>query len=162
MSDHMTFEEFKQHLTNLTPDGNFSFGFNWLDYVKTRMNDDIINKHVDNLKKVYGDTGIDFKDKSVYDIGSGSGLSSVSFAKLGCSKILSVDVDPYSVEATALTKAKFSPPGINWTVKHHSILDNPIVEPNSFDIVYSWGVLHHTGAMYTGIELAQQRVAGGG
>lgn len=162
MSEDMTFEEFKQHLTNLTPDGDFSFGFNWLDYVKTRMNDDIINKHISNLQKIYGGTGIDFRGKSVYDIGSGSGLSSLSFAKLGCNKILSVDVDPYSVEATALTKEKFSPPNIDWTVKHHSILDDSITAPNSFDIVYSWGVLHHTGNMWQAIKNTIPMVKSGG
>ena len=31
-----------------------------------------------------------------------------------------------------------------------------------YDVVYSWGVLHHTGAMWLGIESAIQRVAEGG
>lgn len=31
-----------------------------------------------------------------------------------------------------------------------------------FDVVYSWGVLHHTGAMWVGLELAAQAVVPGG
>jgi len=149
--NNMSFEEFRQHLTNMTSDGDFSFGFNWLDYVKTRLNEDIINQHISNLIKVYG-SSMSFEGKSVYDIGCGSGLSSVSFAKLGCNKILSVDVDTFSVQATNYTREHFSPPNIDWTVQHHSILDESIVEPESFDIVYSWGVLHHTGNMWQAIK----------
>jgi SAM-dependent methyltransferase len=35
-------------------------------------------------------------------------------------------------------------------------------ELGTFDVVYSWGVLHHTGEMMRALELAQQRVAPGG
>ena len=57
----ISFEEFKEHLSNMSEDGivvrpdneEFSFGFNWLDYVKNRMNEDTIAIHVNNLKGLY-------------------------------------------------------------------------------------------------------------
>jgi 2-polyprenyl-6-hydroxyphenyl methylase/3-demethylubiquinone-9 3-methyltransferase len=32
----------------------------------------------------------------------------------------------------------------------------------AFDVVYSWGVLHHTGSMWVGIEHCIAKVAPGG
>jgi hypothetical protein len=60
----------------------------------------------------------------------------------------SFDYDPHSVAATTkLRTSTNSPP--QWKVEHGSILDKNYVRSlGQFDIVYSWGVLHHTGAMW--------------
>lgn len=86
----ITLDEFKKHLSNMSEDGitmrddgEFSFGFNWMDFVKNRMNEDIISMHVNNLNELYSSINISLKGKSVFDIGCGSGLSSLSFARLG-------------------------------------------------------------------------------
>jgi ubiquinone/menaquinone biosynthesis C-methylase UbiE len=169
----ITLEEFKTYLTNLgdensgvvvRDDGDFSFGFNWLDFVKTRMSEDIISMHMNNLNELYDQIGIPLQGKSLFDIGCGSGLSSLSFARLGCTKITSMDIDPFSVQATQYTKNNFwKGPNIDWTVHHRSILDeNFLVPDNSFDVVYSWGVLHHTGDMWNAIRNSVRAVKPGG
>lgn len=175
---HITFEEFKEHLTNmdvdgvtLRQDGEFSFGFNWLDYVKTRMDENIIGMHMANLKDIYDQIDYDLTGKTLLDIGCGSGLSSISFARLGCNKITSIDIDEYSVEASQYTKANFSNDA-DWNIFRASILDGleretqglpwPIVEKESQDIVYSWGVLHHTGDMWAAIRNAVDMIKPGG
>ena len=43
-----------------------------------------------------------------------------------------------------------------------SIFDPQIESMGSFDFVYSWGVLHHTGDMYRALRGAAGRVAPGG
>ena len=103
----ITLDEFKSHLSNMTDegihfrdDGEFSFGFNWFDYVKNRMNEDIIAMHMNNLQDLYQQIDVSLQGKSVFDIGCGSGLSSLSFARLGCTKITSLDIDEFSVKAT--------------------------------------------------------------
>ena len=43
---------------------------------------------------------IDLKDKTVFDIGSGSGILSVGALKLGAKQVEAVDIDILGVEAT--------------------------------------------------------------
>jgi len=54
---------------------------------------------------------------------------------------------------------RYFPGDDDWTIEQGSILDAvwaPLL--GTFDIVYSWGVLHHTGAMWTALELAASLV----
>ena len=104
----------------------------------------------------------DVAGKDVIDIGSGSGLHSLCFKTLGARRLVSFDYDPKSVQATRTLKER-TPENDNWTVLHGSILDRPFVDSlGKFDVVYSWGVLHHTGAMWEAIENAAGMVAPGG
>lgn len=168
----VTLEQFKQFLTNMSDegvivrdDGEFSFGFNWLDFVKKRMDEEIIALHQNNLKELYDQIGVNLAGKSVFDIGCGSGLSSISFGRLGCNKIISMDIDQFSVQATNYTKSVFwKGKEIDWKVHQRSIfdLDDSICPPNSVDIAYSWGVLHHTGSMWDAIRKSVSTVKPGG
>ena len=95
-------------------------------------------------------------------MGSGSGLFSLAARRLGA-HVHSFDYDPQSVACTAELKRRFFPDDPEWTVEEGSILDNQYVSGlGLFDVVYSWGVLHHTGAMWVGIEHALSRVVCGG
>lgn len=88
----------------MTPDGNFSFGFNWLDYVERRVTPEIISSHQDDLLEIYKD--IPTRGKLI-DIGSGSGLSSLCFRRLGFESVYSVDLDPHSITAATLLMNRF-------------------------------------------------------
>lgn len=97
------------------------------------------------------------------DIGSGSGLFSLAAVKLGA-KVTAFDFDPDSVECGQILKA-MEPAAIQarWSVCQGSVLDAPFVDRlGTFELVYSWGVLHHTGAMWQAIHNAAGRVAAGG
>lgn len=162
MENVLTFDEFKAKATNLTINGDFSFGYNWLDFVRNRLTENIISSHQNNLKEIYDKIGIDLAGKSLFDIGCGSGLSSLSFQRLGCNKIISLDIDQYSVQASNLTKEKFSRNPSEWQIHQGSILDISVVEDESMDVVYSWGVLHHTGDMWNALRKAVRPVKKGG
>ena len=100
--------------------------------------------------------------KTFLDIGSGSGLSSLAARRMGA-KVYSFDYDPRSVACTAELRRRFFPDDSDWVVAQGSALDTRYLSTlGTFDIVYSWGVLHHTGAMWLGIENAINRVTGGG
>ena len=48
----------------------------------------------------------------------------------------------------------------DWRVERGSVLDADYIDQlGRFDVVYSWGVLHHTGAMWQALEHAQRPVA---
>ncbi len=87
----------------------------------------------------------DFNNKTFLDIGSGSGLSSLAAIRLGA-KVTSFDYDVESVNTSNRLKEKF---GIkNWEIMQGSVLNKTFLNSlGKFDIVYSWGVLHHTGNM---------------
>ncbi len=142
----------------MSENGKFSFGLNWIDYVKTKLNDTIVENHTSNISMYYKD--YDLSSMSVLDIGCGSGLSSLSFNLLGCKNIHSIDVDKNSVSACELTKEKYSNyVKNNWTIENKSILDEEFVKSSpKYDIVYSWGVLHHTGNMWKAIKNATSLV----
>ena len=61
----------------------------------------------------------------------------------------SFDYDPESVACTEQLKQRNDPTDIAWTIEPGSVLDPDYLRTlGSWDIVYSWGVLHHTGAMW--------------
>src|SRR5690606_32453090 len=96
------------------------------------------------------------------DVGSGSGLLSLAAQRLGAN-VHSFDYDPQSVACTREMKRRFAPDADDWTIEEGSALDAEYLAglPPA-DVVYSWGVLHHTGEMWRAIDLVSQRVAPGG
>ena len=138
----------------------FSFGKNWKDYIKKSLNRqrlDLAEKSIKESLKTR-----DLKGKVFMDIGCGSGLFSLSAYRLGASRVISFDVDPHSVECCKFLRSRESNPKI-WEVYHGSVLDEKFLSrlPKA-DIVYSWGVLHHTGNMWKAIENACSKVKDGG
>ncbi|MFC7649810.1 hypothetical protein ACFQX6_62830 [Streptosporangium lutulentum] len=64
---------------------------------------------------------------------------------------------------TALRLRQAFAPGADWVIEQGSILDGDYVARlGTFDLVYSWGVLHHTGAMWKAFEASIGLVAPGG
>jgi 2-polyprenyl-6-hydroxyphenyl methylase/3-demethylubiquinone-9 3-methyltransferase len=134
---------------------SFSFGRNWNRYVRT-VDDAKIAGAVEDIRARLG-TGV--RGKRVIDVGCGSGIHSLAFHRLGASRVVSFDADPHSVTATTTLWERENRPS-SWEIRPGSILDpRMIASLGQFDVVYSWGVLHHTGAMWQGIENAAKLVA---
>jgi SAM-dependent methyltransferase len=140
-------------------DRRFEFGENWRSFLN-RLDADRIAEAEKSLKWLLACERFD--GRRFLDIGSGSGLSSLIARRLGA-RVVSFDYDPQSVKCTATLRDRFFPNDPDWLVEQGSILDRGFLRKlGQFDIVYSWGVLHHTGAMREAIENAAQLVAPGG
>jgi SAM-dependent methyltransferase len=134
----------------------FSFGANWMDYVNT-VSEASIQAARDDIERWLG--AVRVRDKTILDIGCGSGLHSLVFHRMGARRILSMDVDPRSVQAARALWQKEGRPE-QWIIEGGSILDGTFLSTvGVFDMVYAWGVLHHTGAMWEALENASRLVA---
>lgn len=135
----------------MTNSVTFSFGENWLNYL-TVLNEKRFQAARQSLVDLLGLA--DLTNHTFLDIGCGSGLFSGAAVVLNAQTVTSVDVDLQSVTACRQLKAQLGEPP-QWSVLHGSILEQSLLaELSKSDIVYSWGVLHHTGAMWQAIENA--------
>lgn len=139
---------------------SFSFGANWKRFVSEGFDPERLEIARRHILAFLGRK--DLRGASFLDVGSGSGLSSLSTYDAGADRVVSFDLDPLSVEASRRLRAlRGDPP--NWTVLQGSILDDDFVRSlEPADIVYSWGVLHHTGAMWRAVANAARLVRPGG
>ncbi len=139
--------------------GRFAFGRNWARYLR-RLNDQRIALAEASLVRMTRIT--DFSGKSLLDVGSGSGLFSLAARRLGAT-IVSFDFDRDSVSCTEYLRERFGQATDQWQIHRGSVLDGAFMRSlGTFDIVYSWGVLHHTGDMWTAVDNAAAAVAEGG
>ena len=120
---------------------HFDFGKNWSAYSETISEDDI-DSAIEQLRHLLDLQTL--KGKSFLDIGCGSGIHSLSALKLGAERIHAIDIDPNSVHTTRKVLDKYWKAG-NYTVEQRNIFEIDQSSITQHDIVYSWGVLHHTG-----------------
>jgi len=137
----------------------FEFGKNWSNFLR-RIDERAIAESMNAVRSALRAENLG--GLTVLDIGSGSGLSSLVFRRLGAS-VTAFDFDPGSVACTQELKRREGSTDVEWTVSRGSILDDEFIKSlGQFDVVYSWGVLHHTGEMWRAIESAQRAVRLGG
>ena len=140
-----------EQLIHSIDDRRFAFGANWTRYLEL-LNDARIQNAEKSLKQMLKVTTL--QGRKFLDIGSGSGLFSLAARRLGA-YVHSFDYDPKSVACALELRTRFFPGDSNWTIEQGSVLDEKYVRSlGKFDVVYSWGVLHHTGAMWRALEYA--------
>jgi len=136
---------------------HFAFGENWQSFLHTVTEQNIADA-VRGLERLMPASEI--RDRRFFDIGCGSGLAMLAARRLGARSVDGVDIDPASVAAARALLSK-QLPADGWSVRTASVFDlSP--EHGRYDVVHSWGVLHHTGDMWSAIGKAAALVAPGG
>ena len=145
-----------ERVIHRTEDRRFEFGENWSRFLEV-ISDTRIQKAEESLKQMLKVSTL--RDRTFLDIGSGSGLFSLAARRLGA-RVHSFDYDKRSVACTLNLKRQYCRDDKGWTIEEGSVLDEEYMRSlGKFDIVYSWGVLHHTGAMWQALENAHVPVA---
>ncbi len=127
----------------------FEFGKNWANFLQNLTEQRILEAQ----KSLQDKLGVEnLANKTFLDIGSGSGIFSLAAFRLGAT-VYSFDYDDNSVKCTNHLREKYADNDANWSVVQGSVLDEAFIEKiPAMDIVYSWGVLHHTGDMYRALN----------
>lgn len=137
----------------------YAFGKNWKQFLAT-VDEESVRASVASMVDLFGMDSL--AGRSFLDVGCGSGLSSLAALHLGADRVRSFDYDLDSVEATRELRSRAGSPE-HWEVSRGDVLDRGfLAELGRFDIVYAWGVLHHTGSMWDAIRKAASLVEPGG
>jgi 2-polyprenyl-6-hydroxyphenyl methylase/3-demethylubiquinone-9 3-methyltransferase len=144
--------------TEIRAGDRFPFGGNWRSFIEL-VDDERTAAAVDSLVQALG--AADLSGRTFLDVGCGSGLFSLAAHRLGA-RARSLDYDAEAVATTIELRRRFAPDA-DWTVEQGSILDERLVdELGRFDVVYAWGVLHHTGDLWAAMDLVSRLVTPGG
>ena len=148
-----------EHKGEIERGERFAFGQNWARFLRV-LNADRIAAAEKSLVDMLGVSRLD--GKSFLDIGSGSGLFSLAARGLGAT-VRSFDYDPQSYACTHELRRRYFPGDAAWIVELGSVLDRGYLDRlGTYDVVYSWGVLHHTGQMWAALDNIKPLVNVGG
>lgn len=137
----------------------FEFGKNWTRFLEL-LDERRISDAEESLRGMLAVENL--RGRKFLDIGCGSGLFSLAARRLGAS-VHSFDFDAQSVACALELKRRYFRDDAGWRIESGSVLDAAYMKGlGNFDVVYSWGVLHHTGAMWLALERAIDRVAPAG
>jgi 2-polyprenyl-3-methyl-5-hydroxy-6-metoxy-1,4-benzoquinol methylase len=147
------------HRREIAAGDRYAFGKNWQAFLRS-IDEPRIREAEASLVGML--RGRSLRGQDFLDIGCGSGLFSLA-ARRQQARVHSFDFDPDSVACAQELRRRYDAGDPQWTIEQGSVLDpNYMSALGTFDIVYSWGVLHHTGRMWDAVDAACRAVRPGG
>jgi len=137
------------HKDEIKSGNRFAFGANWIRFQRLLSPEKIAAAEASlcEMLRVQDLTGTHF-----LDVGCGSGLFSLAARRLGAT-VFSFDYDPDSVLCCKMLRDEYLPNDPQWIIQQGSVLDGDFLKTlPRFDVVYSWGVLHHSGDLWRGLS----------
>ena len=151
----------------MTKNPTFDFGVNWQNYSETTLDTERFEAARASLARLAGEGAL--RDRTFLDVGCGTGLFTLAAMKSGARRSVGIDVNPLCVEVARRNAARFSQTDLAASEENRpafrvvSALDTSAMDAlGTFETVYAWGSLHHTGRMQEAIENTARCVAPGG
>ncbi len=137
----------------------FDFGKNWQDFSFQALTQEKVIQTKESFQHLIDD--MDLRGKSFLDIGFGQGLSLLTACEKGALAV-GTDINEKCLDVFQHNKQYFprTTNNVDVPIVIGSILDPKVVDQlhaaspglSGYDIVHSWGVLHHTGNMKKAIQ----------
>jgi SAM-dependent methyltransferase len=135
--------------TSAALEERFEFGRNWRHFLRD-LDEERVLEAEKSLRSMLSIENL--HQKTFLDVGCGSGIFSLAARRLGA-RVFSFDCDPQSVACAIQLKNTYFVDDPEWQIERGSALEQSyLVRKGTFDVVYAWGVLHHTGAMWKALE----------
>ena len=138
----------------------FDFGSNWEKYSIRRLDSDRLAIAAQSLQSLLGLDSL--SNASFLDIGCGSGLFSIAAHELGAEVVVGLDINPRCIIISSHNRKCYAPNAPISFYEVSALCLKDLEKLGHFDIVYAWGVLHHTGAMWEAIRNTAHQVSPGG
>ncbi len=138
----------------------FDFGCNWQDFSARRLDPERVVAAIRSLKSLLDRNTLE--GLSFLDVGCGTGLFSIAAYQLGAAQVVGIDVNPSCISVSEQNRERFAPHAPIRFRQVSALSRQDLDSLGQFDIVYAWGSLHHTGAMWDAIRNVAKQVTPGG
>jgi SAM-dependent methyltransferase len=146
-------------------DPAFDFGENWKRFSDNALDAEHFRQAQTHFAELMA--GLPLAGSNFLDIGFGQGLALLAAGRAGAN-VHGLDINPKCTQVLLENAGRLGQDRVPDRIAVGSVLDPKALatvhawSPDGFDIVHSWGVLHHTGAMWQAIEHACRLVRPGG
>lgn len=140
--------------------GAFDFGSNWQAFSEQRLDAQRLALAARSLQSLLQRNTL--QGVSFLDVGCGSGLFTIAAYQLGAAPVVGIDINPHCIGVSKHNRDRFAPTAPITFLQASALNPESLQSLGLFDIVYAWGSLHHTGAMWNSIRYVTKQVSPSG